>query len=672
MNGPRIARRTGVVLAVAAAALVIGAQGASAADGVTSVAHLGIGDTHGIDSDRFTISVNDGNRLNVWDTKFLISSEIMKYAWELYKGAILGSIVILQWVMQMDWVAWLLTPLTNFGLVVDSMLDRIGIAPLMLMILGFLVAFWWFRGRIASGFTELIIGCTIAALSTVYLANPTAMIAGDDGLITSSRDAGMDMATSLVTNGQQTVGTDPSIYLNGMSASLVDTMIRTPHQILNYGSIIDGTPCEAVYNEAVGTDDARKTIGACNEAYKLHTDAPDAGTAVPVLESLPTALIFMVFVFGMVALVVLSVISAGWAGVKILISSPMAVVPGAPRAFLFKALGAAATAAITIAGLCLFVVLWMRFINAFYQGGSGLPWLMMNRVVWVLLIAGPIVYSLFRRRIAKAMSRAGDRLAKLGPRASKAAQPVVMPKVQRAASQVVKHYVNQRVLTDALGLGNSPKKPEQRKAPAKQESTAGPAGGRPGPTPQGPAGAAPQGPGGPVAPSGTPAPTSPTPGTPMPALQAREGVEQKPSAPVEPTESGDRLKQRLKTAGTAAVHLTALVGSGGTSTIAEGASAAIKARQIARAGRAAADLVASSRTSENAALRRKLEVSHPRRPSEATRPAVREAAPRKVTEATPGRQRPEQPRPSLNRKPGVDPVTSGSTPSPVARRIRNG
>lgn len=689
MNGARIARRAGTVAALAALAVVLGAQGASAADGMAAGAHLGIGDSHGIDTDRFTISVNDGNRLNPGDTKYLIASEVMKWSWEGYKSAVLGAISILHWVMKMDWVAWLLTPLSEAGYVVDDIMDRIGIAPLMLTVLGFIVAFWWFRGRIAAGLGELLMGCTIAALAAVYLANPMTMIAGDTGLIIGSRDAGMDMATAMVTNGEQTVGTDPSGYLDGTTASLVDTMIRTPHQILNYGSIIDGTPCEAVYNEAVGTDDARKTIGACNEAYKLHTDHPDPGTAIPVVEALPTSLIFSLFVLGMVAIVVLSVISAGWAGIKILVSSPMSVVPGAPRAFLFKALGAAATSAFAIAGTFVFIVVWMRFMNVIYQGNSGLPWLLLNRIVWILLIGGPIVYFLFRRRIARAMARAAERLAKTGPRPSKSSPPVVMPKVQSAATNVAKHYINQKAMGRALGIGGpktpTPEELEARRAREARKMEAArrhaehvrlqeakslllPAG-APGTPPQGPSGTPPKSgpsgtpPQGPTSPSGSPSPVAPAPATPSAGERTQD-------VPTPHSDGGERLKQRIKTAGTAAVHVAGLVSSGGTSAIAEGAAAAVKARQIARAGRAAAGLVASTRTSDNTALRRKLEVNRPSERTETSRPdTVREVKPRPVTETGPVRTRPEQP--AAASAAALRATLTAAKSAPVARRMPN-
>src|SRR5690606_25087942 len=104
---------------------------------------------------------------------------------------------MLEWVMRMEWIDWVFAPLIGFAKVTDRAVSMIGIGPLMLTVLGAVVAYWLFRGRYGGGIAELLIGCMVAALATGILANPMGVIGGDDGLIMGGRDAGIDLATAL-------------------------------------------------------------------------------------------------------------------------------------------------------------------------------------------------------------------------------------------------------------------------------------------------------------------------------------------------------------------------------------------------------------------------------------------------------------------------------------------
>src|SRR5699024_4542635 len=173
------------------------------------------------------------------------------------------------------------------------------------------------RGRTGAGGVELLMGGLVAALGVGLLADPMNLIAGPNGAITHAQGAAMDLAQAVATDGQSLTAPDTSEVRDGLTASLVDTMLRTPHQIINYGAIIDGGTCEDVYDQTLGQEDARLAMGKCDSALQDVADHPNALTVVKTARLLPTALVFALFSLAITFLAVGAVLLAGWCGVKL-------------------------------------------------------------------------------------------------------------------------------------------------------------------------------------------------------------------------------------------------------------------------------------------------------------------------------------------------------------------
>ena len=602
----RIVLRTALTVAAAVGAVAVGASSATAADDPAPTQGGGLGDllqdSRGIPLSSFTLDLNDGNRLNPGDTGKLVWALIMQAGWELYKLNVAGMIFMLEWVMRMEWIDWIFAPLIGFAKVTDRAVSMIGIGPLMLTVLGAVVAYWLFRGRYGGGIAELLIGCTVAALATGILANPMGVIGGDDGLIMGGRDAGIDLATALATDGESMSGADTDTFVTGISAQLVDTMIRIPHQIANYGAPIDGTSCEATYDEWVGKEDARENIRECDPWFKAYADNPSPYGAANVWEMFPSSLVFALFTYVLVALMIATVLGAGWQGIKTILLLPMGVVPGAPRAALFKSLAMALYAAVLIALVAVFIVGWMKLLELYFSNSTVIPWAMRMRIFNTLLVVGLIVLFLMRHKVKKGLTNLAARVAALGPKPSTLPKPVLMPAASAAAGKAMRMGYQAWLHRKKPPIPSRPPiaprtTPAPLPAPASNQAP-------PRVRPELQPGTAPLAlpPGG----SGVDKPSNSTPGL-------LGGAPRRPQIT-----AAEKLRQRTKKAVSLAAQGGAMLASGGTSaaaTSAKVATVSAKAAKVARAAKVvqgAVDVAGAARSERNAALREKLQAARMR------------------------------------------------------------
>lgn len=583
--------RIAALLATTLGMLLATALPAAAADDSTANEGFSVTDSHGIPADDFQLAMWAGN---AWDTANWFWNMCMSFPWEIYRSIVTFAIGLLEWALDLVWVDWLLTPLKGLEKITGSFMDQMGLMPLMLAVLGAVVGWWILKGRYAGGLIELIVGCTIAALAVGLLSHPMTMIAGpDDGWIYQARDAGQEISTAVATDGRVEGGADLD-QSQGTVSSLMDTLVRMPHQIINYGSVIDGTKCESVYDEQLtsGNDltQIREAIGACDKQYKEHSDHPDVVKTVNVLNLLLVVLpSFALFSFALVAMFILAVLGAAWQAIKLVVLLVAGVMPGGPRASLMRAASNTGFALLMIALTSVFVTVWMIFVNAFFAESEALPFLVRVRLFGLMLVIGAIALFVARHKVKKAMHRLGDRLAQLGAN-SASYQPSKMP--GQVADRGFQMWLHRRKPAKVPGEDNGHTEPEN---PPKLDSKPpriqlDPAPGRKAPRHLGPGA------------SGT-TPQLPPGSAPRPPWAPKGPFNQPPGAPVAGvlTKGPSKalvLRSRLGTATKAVAHGGAMLASGGSSAAITGAkivAAGAKAGTAARAGATAAKAASTAR-----------------------------------------------------------------------------
>ncbi len=386
---------------------------------------LNLEDTQGVAVDRFTLQWDTGSPWNPLNVDSEIFSTLAGMFWVWYRDMVAVQIWVLDWVLGMDWLGYILAPLAGLSIIVQGMIAQIGLLNLMLIILAFVVGFWLLKGRYAGGFMELLIGCLIAALATGFLANPMATIGGEQGVIMQSRNAGMDIATGFATEGAS-FERDSTVIRDGLKGQLVDTLLRAPHQIINYGSVIDGTGCEDTYTENVGRENAVDAIGGCDAAYKEAASTVDAGTVVSTLSLLTTGFVFLLLSVVIVGGTIFAVLLLGWSAIKLLWQLPVGVISSGTRAQLFRTFASVAFGAVLVAMATMFLVAWMKMLLGFYDATSGLPFLVRLYLFNTLVIAGAVFYVLMGASVRQGLRALADKLAAAGV-PSQVGEPAAMP-----------------------------------------------------------------------------------------------------------------------------------------------------------------------------------------------------------------------------------------------------
>lgn len=386
---------------------------------------LNLEDTQGVDYNRFTLQWDTGSPWNPLNVDSEIFSTLAGMFWVWYRDMVAVQIWVLDWVLGMDWLGYILAPLAGLSVIVKGMIAQVGLLNLMLIILAFVVGWWLLKGRYAGGFMELIIGCVIAALATGFLADPMAVVGGQDGVIVQSRDAGMDIATGFATEGAS-FQRDATVIRDGLKGQLVDTLLRAPHQIINYGSVIDGTGCEDTYTQNVGRENAVDEIGGCDAAYEEAASTVDAGTVVSTLSLLTTGFVFLLLSVVIVGGTIFAVLLLGWSAIKLLWQLPVGVISSGTRAQLFRTFASVGFGCILVAMATMFLVAWMKMLLGFYDATSGLPFLVRLYLFNTLVVAGAVFYVLMGASVRQGLRALADKLAAAGV-PSQIGEPAAMP-----------------------------------------------------------------------------------------------------------------------------------------------------------------------------------------------------------------------------------------------------
>lgn len=423
--GARIwAVRASVLALAALAALLTLVGGASASAAAAPVAQAAavdpsgpppLQDSHGVEVSDMRVQLGVSSNPLDWQTRLLALGTDLE--WGIYVQVTKSSIMLLDAAISLEWVDVLLAPVKGVYNLVQLAIADLDLWQLMVFVVGIVAAVMIIHSRrLGRGVVEVFVGCLIATLGTGLLANPWATVLGDDGFLGAGRDAGMQLATAIANDGQMPSRWSGQIVdvRQTMRTSMVDALIRTPHQILNYGRPLDGTACEQTYNEAVGKDDARTQIAACDPALEAASQASAARFAEGTILMLSAGPIVFAngglaaLVFGMVMLAAAMAIFLLW-------NLVFGIVRGEGRTRLAvnlaRAMAASAGVGLTVA----FVVFWSRFIDNVRTMPVPIAYEGRVQLVSMILLAAPVVlWALLKRMRKVAELRAAQAAAALG------------------------------------------------------------------------------------------------------------------------------------------------------------------------------------------------------------------------------------------------------------------
>lgn len=378
-------------------------------------------DSHGFSPWQYELSVDQGGATSPGKAvAYFFANQI----WMQYRFAVVAVMWLLDFVLQFKQLDLLKTPAEAVSAAVQNVTGQIGIVPMMVTVSVVMSGVWLFRGRSGAAAGEIFTTAVISALVGGALANPVGVLTGPDGALPAARDFGVQVSSQLV-GGASYAGTGVSVpgpqtaeqLRQTIDARILDNLIRTPHQLVNYGQVLDRTKpasCVDAYDQALGVvDDAgRNAVGdACG---KETLDASDNTAAVQLgvlVVSTAGGFFFLLVLSLALALLVFTALAL-WEAAKFLVVLIQSLIPGTSRAAMFISF---ATAVICV-GMCavtlMAVGLLLLVLDAVFTATASWPPVTVFLVVDLVLLGGAIVAMVMWIRAKRSGRRLGERMSK--------------------------------------------------------------------------------------------------------------------------------------------------------------------------------------------------------------------------------------------------------------------
>lgn len=269
----RRARTIGYLLVLVAANLAGAMAPAAAADGggaSTVWRWMDVTDSYGNPAWGYSMSLDYGGLDDVGNALF---GGLTALCWFLYQWLVIISIWLINFALSLDWLEPLEAPANEIAMGLQDIIGATGLQSLLLVLTAVVASVFLLRGTIALTIFEVIVALTILTLGTGILDRPVAKVFGEDGstaqIVEGADDrgwlaqataGGLEVAGGLQKANESHVGhnvggvtgfADPDQVRQDISEQLTNTFLRTPHQLINYGVVLDDIGCTKDYNKSL-------------------------------------------------------------------------------------------------------------------------------------------------------------------------------------------------------------------------------------------------------------------------------------------------------------------------------------------------------------------------------------------------------------------------------------
>lgn len=229
---------------------------------------MDVEDSHGNSAWGYSMSLDYGGITDVGNAVF---GGVTGLCWFFYQWFVIASIWLINFALSMEWFDPLRAPAEQVADSLQVILAQAGLAPVLLAITAVAAGLLIMKGAWATAIFEVIVALVVLSLGTGILSNPVDKTVGatsgdkvvdsaeGSGWLAQATGAGLELAGGLqkakyVGHTGDTGGfDDPDQVREDISGQLVDTFLRTPHQLINYGKPLDGTDCEGAYERSLNT-----------------------------------------------------------------------------------------------------------------------------------------------------------------------------------------------------------------------------------------------------------------------------------------------------------------------------------------------------------------------------------------------------------------------------------
>ena len=404
-----------VLLAAAGPVWAFGADGSGQLGQTPPVlSWIELTDSRGISIWNYELSLDRGGVTS--PDKFFWSA-VTDSAWGAYRSWCALALWFLDWVLSFDWLRIIAAPLLTAGDAMQSVVAQIGATKALLTITAVAAVVWMMCGRWATGIWELAIALVIASLASGVFAQPVRMLAGDRGLIAQSQQWGLSLSTTLANHGEP-AGQNAEQLRKAQMGQLVDTFVRAPTQLVNFGRVLDGGKCEDVYNEALkggpyGTKSTiRDKVNGCDRALGEYAAQPTASMGLGSLLFMPASVVVLLLTIVLAGSVIAAGCNAMFQGLKAIVTLVTGLLPGGGRGSLMLTAAETVIAMVIILFTGVFLGIFLQVVQALFKSGSGESFPRTFAIVDIVLVVGIVIYRRQRQRLKDAAHRTAALLSK--------------------------------------------------------------------------------------------------------------------------------------------------------------------------------------------------------------------------------------------------------------------
>lgn len=417
-------RRYGLGVGVVTALFMVTVAGQASADPLTDLKYAIWGqsnpmltpfiqftDSHGVNVWQYELSVDRGNP--VWSADKWFWAKWLDPAWQLYRDVVLFGIWLVHWVLDFGWMSPIAAATKEINWSVGQLMSQFGLVSLFLTIAGVVGAFYIVKGRLATGVWEMVLACVVVAGLSTFLANPAGLVLNEHGgALYGARDASLQFVAAL--SDHPDAGGEAQVDL--ITDSMIETFIRQPLQVVNFGAVLDGGPCEATYDEVLKSgphawgSEIRDAVNGCNSKLGDYAGNPSPPMLTSMLVMYPGSFA----VLGLAVFIAGAVLKAGvqicYLAVKATVTTIVGVLPGAARRPLWGTIADL----IVACGVFVFSYVWLALFLHLIRtvlGGTDMPATQKLLVVDVLLVVGLVLYLTNKKRIEQSTWKLRELLA---------------------------------------------------------------------------------------------------------------------------------------------------------------------------------------------------------------------------------------------------------------------
>ncbi|MBB3606423.1 uncharacterized protein YggT (Ycf19 family) [Mycolicibacterium sp. BK556] len=243
---------------------------------------------------------------------------------------------LLRFALSSTWLAWLATWCRPLLEAIRSLMAQLSVVPICLL-LGLAVGVYnlvW-HGHRGRGWSIILSAFALGVVGLALTRNPLGELDPDHGVLTTVRGLGFSVAQAAMNNGPITSG-GTGTQVQSLTGFIADATIRTPLQLWNFGTPVDGIgTCGPAWSAAILTGDpaapahAMTNCGAPQAlSYAQHLDG--SNVALGIFYCLLGA-VFTFFVSYVAYSYVLVVCAAFLHAILMVMAAPAAMIAGPPR-----------------------------------------------------------------------------------------------------------------------------------------------------------------------------------------------------------------------------------------------------------------------------------------------------------------------------------------------------